>query len=214
EEPELRAILCYVEAIPDAENFFKAARRARANGKAVIAVKIGGSETARAFALAHTGSLAGPAEVFAAFAAAAGIVNVLTLEDAIEAVEFLARAPLPRGRNIAVMTNSGALRNLIAEAAERTGAQLAPLSPATLGALRAALDQDDITNPLDSKRTIPTAQYVACLDALMSAAEVDIVLAAEELPLQEGAERRVANLRTLEGAAQRAAAAGKTLAAF
>src|SRR5262249_25915601 len=117
-------------------------------------------------------------------------------------------------RNIAVMTNSGALRNLIAEAAERTGAQLAPLLPATLGALRAALDQDDITNPLDSKRTIPTAQYVACLDALMRAAEVDIVLAAEELPLQEGAERRVANLRTLEGAAQRAAAAGKTLAAF
>ena len=54
------------------------------------------------------------------------------------------------------MTNSGALRNLITEAADRAGATLAPLSEATQRALRTALDQDDITNPLDTKRTIPT----------------------------------------------------------
>jgi acyl-CoA synthetase (NDP forming) len=213
-ESELRVILCYVEAIPDAERFFDAARRARANGKTVVAVKIGGSEAARAFALAHTASLAGNAQVFEAFASAAGIVSTRTLEDAVEAVEFLARAPLPRGRDIAVMTNSGALRNLITEAAARTGARLAALSPLTRETLGRALDQTDITNPLDTKRTIPTAQYVACLDALVDAPEIDIVLTAEELPLQEGAERRLANLLSLGGVAQRAAGVGKALAMF
>ncbi len=58
------------------------------------------------------------------------------------------------------MTNSGALRNLIAEAADRTGAPLAALSDATRAALAEALKQSDITNPLDTKRTIPTGQYV------------------------------------------------------
>ena len=144
----------------------------------------------------------------------AGVVRLLSLEDAIEAVEFLARSRPPRGSNIAAVTNSGALRNLIAEAADRTGATLAPLSEATCAALRKALNQSDITNPLDTKRTIPPAQYAACVDALVNAPEVDIVLCAEELPRDDGAERRVANLRTLEDAAQRAAALGKAVAVF
>jgi acetyltransferase len=214
DQPDLRVILCYIEAVPDAERFLAAARRARANGKTVVAVKIGGSETARAFALAHTGSLVGTAEAFEAVASAAGVVCFSTLEDALEAVEFLARAPLPSGCNIAVMTNSGALRNLITEAADRTGATLAPLSAATQAMLGKALGQADITNPLDTKRTIPTPQYVACVDALIAAPEVDILLAAEDLPLDDGAERRVANLRSREGGAARAKVAGKTVAAF
>src|SRR5262249_31273485 len=77
-----------------------------------------------------------------------------------------------------------------------------------------ALKQDDITNPLDTKRTIATSQYVACLDALVNAPEVDIVLTAEELPRDDGAERRIANLRALEAAGQRATALGKPVAVF
>ena len=78
-------------------HFLEAARRARHNGKIVVAVKIGGSESSRAAALAHTGSLAGSAQVFEAIAGAAGVVYFPTFEDAIEAVEFLARQPLPQG---------------------------------------------------------------------------------------------------------------------
>ena len=77
DQPELRVILCYIEAIPDAAHFLDAARRARANGKTVVAVKIGGSESARAFALAHTGSLAGSVgSVRGRCAAAAGVVRL------------------------------------------------------------------------------------------------------------------------------------------
>ncbi|MGH6771764.1 MAG: acetate--CoA ligase family protein [Xanthobacteraceae bacterium] len=214
EQPELRVILCYVEAVADAAHFLEAARRARENGKLVVAVKIGGSDAARASALAHTGSLAGSAEAFAAFARSAGIVQFSAFEDAIEAVEFLARAPWPRGRNIAVMSNSGALRSLATEAAERTGTTLASLSPATETALRAALDQAEIANPLDTKRTIPAEQYGACLDALIDAPEIDIVLVAEELPIEPGVARRIANLGALSDAARRAAQIGKPVAIF
>jgi acetyltransferase len=213
-QPELRVILCYIEAVPDAGRFLDAARRARANGKTIVAVKIGGSDEARASALAHTGSLAGSAEVFAAFAAAAGVIRFLSFEDAIESVEFLARAPLPKGRNVAVMTNSGALSSLVTEAAQRTGTTLASLSDTTVSLLRVTLEQPDIANPLDTKRTIPTPQYVACLDALVNAPEVDIVLVSEELPFEPGVERRIANLRSLEGVSRRAADIGKTLAMF
>src|SRR5215470_8059220 len=205
-QPELKVILCYIEGVPDATRFLAAARRAHENGKTVLAIKIGASDAARDFALAHTGSLAGNAAAFEAVAATAGVVRLVSIEDAIEAIELLARCRPPRGPNIAAVTNSGALRNLIAEAADRAGA--------TLAALSEALKQSDITNPLDTKRTIATRQYVACLDALVDAPEVDIVLTAEELPRDDGAERRVANLRALETVAQRAATLGKPIAAF
>ena len=213
-QPELKVVLCYIESVPDAPRFLAAARRAHDNGKTVVAVKIGASDAAREFALAHTGALTGNAKVFEAYAAAAGIVCMTSLEDAIEAVEFLARAPRPGGGNIAAMTNSGALRNLITEAAERAGATLAPLSDATRETLRSALGQPGITNPIDTIRTIPTAAYAACVDALIGAPEVDIVLCAEELPRDDGAKRRVDNLRSLEPAAMRAHTQGKAMAVF
>src|SRR4029077_6080980 len=92
------------------------------------------------------------------------------------------------------------------------GAKLATLSDATRDALNQALGHADIANPLDTKRTIPNPQYVACLNALLDAPETDIVLAVEELPLEAGVERRVANLRSLEAAAQRAKGRGKSVA--
>jgi acyl-CoA synthetase (NDP forming) len=214
DQPELKVILCYIEAIPDAATFFDAARRARRNGKIVLVVKIGSSEAARASALAHTGALAGSAEAFTALAKAAGIVQFHALEDAIEAVDMIARAPLPKGRNIAIMTSSGAVRSLATEAAERAGATLAPLSPATLASLSATLGHSDVANPLDTKRTIPADQYGGCLDALANAPEVDVVLLAEEFPIEGGVARRIANLNALSESAKRSAALGKPVVMF
>ena len=53
------------------------------------------------------------------------------------------------------MSNSGALRSLVTEAAERAGATLAKLSSATEASLRAILEQTNVSNPLDTIRTIP-----------------------------------------------------------
>jgi acetate---CoA ligase (ADP-forming) len=212
--PELRVILCYIEGVPDAGHFLEAARRARANGKAVVAVKVGASESSRAAALAHTGSLAGSAEAFDAVAGSAGVIRFNSFEDAIEAVEFLARLPLPRGRHMAVMSNSGALRSLITEAAERTGATLAALSDATTASLGTILEQPKVSNPLDTIRTIPEKQYKGCIDTLIDAPEVDIVLVAEDLPIDNSVDRRLGNLLSIEGLSRRAEALGKTVAVF
>jgi acetyltransferase len=214
DQSDLRVILCYVESIPDPAGFLNAARRARQNGKAVVTVKIGGSEAARASALAHTGALAGSAAVFDVFASAAGIIRCTALEDAVEAVEFLARSPMPRGDGIALMSISGALRSLITEAADRTGARLARFSSSTVRALADVLGVADVDNPLDTRRTLQSAQYASCLDILTKAPEVDVLLVAEEFPLVGGVERRIANLQVLQDLALRAREIGKPVAMF
>jgi acyl-CoA synthetase (NDP forming) len=212
DQPELRVVLCYIESIPDADRFLTAVRRARHNGKAIVAVKIGGSEEARASALAHTGALAGRSEVFDVFASAAGLIHFGSLEDALEAVEFLARSPMPRGDRVALMTISGAVRSLMMEGAQRTGLRLSRFSADTRQALSKTLGITIADNPLDTRRTLPSDQYAGCLDVLVNASEVDMLLVAEEFPRVAGVERRVANLRMLDRAASSARAAGKPVA--
>jgi acyl-CoA synthetase (NDP forming) len=213
-EPALRVILCYIEQVHAPERFFEASRRAAAAGKTIVAVKIGRSEAGRKAALAHTGTLAGALDVFDAFAREAGIVRVDTIEDAITAVTYLARLPRPRGRRVAVVTNSGAVRNLTIETAARAGLALAEYDVVTAQRLAALLGPDVPSNPLDTKRTLPPEAYVACIEALAASADHDGVLIVEELPDVPGVARKLVNLRALAAWAGRRPAGSIPVAVF
>src|SRR5262249_53739935 len=163
----------------------------------------GASETSRTFALAHTGALAGSAQAFDAYAAAAGIVRLVSIEDAIEAGRVFGPRPPPRGAQNAPGANSGGPRNPTPQTPHPWRPPRAPRPRPPAARRQQAPDQPHTTTPPDTKRTPAARQYVACFDTLVNAPEVDIVLAAEELPRDDGAERRVANLRSLEEVAQR-----------
>ena len=197
--PGVRVILCYIEALRDAARFLTAAAKARANGRSIVAVKIGGGAEARAAALAHTGALVGNRDAFDALARNAGIVRVDSLEDLIEAAELLVRIPNAYASKVAFMTNSGALKSLMTEAAGQHGVGLATLARHTTARLCAALGPDaSPSNPLDTRRTLPTDTYMASITALAEAPEVDLVVTIEELPREAGVARKVGNLRALE----------------
>ena len=212
EDPDLRVITCYVESVSDGPAFLAAAQTARRNGKSIVVVKAGGSEEARKAALAHTGSLAGSTEVFDAFARDAGIVRVDTLEDMVEAAAYLARMKRPKGRRVCVMTNSGALKSLGTDAAETYGVEFAKLDPATGARMRETLADAELANPFDTKRTLRTEEYMACVRALHDDPNVDLLLLAEELPRAAGIERKVANLTALDAFVGQEAS--KAVAAF
>lgn len=195
-EPQVRAILLYLEQVVRADDFLDACRAAGDAGKTVIAVKIGGSDAGRAAALAHTGALAGTVDAFDAVAGAAGVVRFDCLEDAVEGLEYAVRAELPRGPGVAVMTNSGAMKSLVSESAARVGVELVKLAPATQERISAQLAADAPPgNPVDLKQTIRTENYVACLDALADDPDVGLILLGEEIPQVPGIERKEANLK-------------------
>lgn len=199
DDADVRVVLCYVEMIRDAARFLDACRKAASQGKSVVVVKIGGSAEARAAALAHTGAMVGSLDAFDAAATGSGIIRVDSLEEAIEAAELLSRASRPRGTRFAFMTNSGAMKSLMTEAAVRHGLSLAHLSPTTADAIANALGEGaEPGNPLDTKKTIPTDTYLACVDALGRSGDADLVVLIEELPREGGVARKVRNFEALD----------------
>ncbi|MDB5642290.1 MAG: acetyl-CoA synthetase, partial [Hyphomicrobiales bacterium] len=197
-DPKIRVICCYIESVVDAGAFLAAARHATASGKHVVVLKAGGNEAAREAALAHTGALTGSLEAFDALAGDAGVIRVDNLEDAVEAASMLSVVGRPAGRRLAVMTNSGAFKSIVTARAEHYGLSLPDLQDLSRASILQAIADADVSNPFDTKRTLPTDAYIASIRALHDDPGVDAVLIAEELPRDAGIERKVQNFLALD----------------
>jgi acetate---CoA ligase (ADP-forming) len=201
DQPELKVIILYIEAITDLEKFKAACRMARTAGKAIVAVKLGQSESGRTAAMAHTGSLAGAMEAFDAVAADIGVIRAETLDDAVEIAELLAHTGIPRGRRLGGVTNSGAFRGLFIEAAERNGLHFSALAPETTAKLKTVLGVGSLVgNPTDGGFSVLTSQenFRATIEGLHSDPNVDMVLFQEKLPREPGSERAERHLSMIE----------------
>jgi acetate---CoA ligase (ADP-forming) len=192
DQPELKVILIYVEAIAQLDTFKAACRMARAAGKSIVAVKLGQSEAGRNAAMAHTGSLAGSVEAFDAVAGDIGVIRAETLDDAIEITELLVHTGAPPGRRLGAVTLSGAYRGLLLDSAERNGLEFPPLAPSTTARLNAALTVGSlVSNPIDGGFGVLSSadNFMASIDALHADPGVDMVLIQEALPRAPGSDR-------------------------
>jgi acetyltransferase len=201
DQPELKVIIVYIEAIADIEKFKAACRMARAAGKAIVAVKLGQSESGRNAAMAHTASLAGSIEAFDAVAADLGIVRADTLDDAVEISELLVHTGAPGGRRLGAITLSGAFRGLLYDAAERNGLQFPKLADATLAKLNAILGVGSlVSNPIDGGFGVLSSDdnYKASIAALQADPNIDMILIQENLPREPGSDRAERYIHTVE----------------
>jgi acyl-CoA synthetase (NDP forming) len=149
DDPQTEAIACYMEAIKDRHRFIDAVTRARANGKPVIAMKVGSSAVGAAAAASHTASLAGSDAVYDAAFRQLGVERAVSPEDLIEIAYACTRGRLPRSRRLAVMTVSGGAGVLMADAAEREGVELTPLSAAAQAQVLSWVPFAAARNPVD-----------------------------------------------------------------
>jgi acetate---CoA ligase (ADP-forming) len=201
DQPELKVIILYIEAIADLEKFKAACRMARQAGKAIVAVKLGQSESGRTAALAHTGSLAGTMEAFDAVAADLGVIRADTLDDAVEVTELLAHTGMPRGKRLGAVTHSGAFRGFLIEAAERNGLQFPALAPETTTKLNSILGVGSLVgNPSDGGFAVLSSSenFKATITALQADPNVDMVLFQERLPREGGSERAEHHIAMVE----------------
>ncbi len=171
-----RAIVMYLETIPNPRKFMSAARAA-ARLKPVIAIKSGRHEQSAKAAATHTGALSGADRVVDAALLRAGILRVKGLAELFDAVETTARfAPLERAR-LGIVTNGGGAGVLAVDQLIDCNGELAELSPETIARLDAVLPATwSHANPVDIIGDAPPERYRAAVEAVAADAGTDVVL--------------------------------------
>ncbi|MEO5669360.1 MAG: acetate--CoA ligase family protein [Ramlibacter sp.] len=153
-DPATRLIVMAIEGCRDGRKLARALRAARAAGKPVLAMKVGVSQAGARAAATHTGSLSGEDRVFDAVLRDCGAHRAASLDALVDAACVAGAGPLPRGKNLLVVTTSGGIGVLSADAAEASGLELPAISDSALGDIRQVAALADGHNPVDTSTGI------------------------------------------------------------
>ena len=177
DDPQVHAILLYVESITHARKFMSAARFA-ARLKPVIVLKAGRFEAGRKAATSHTGALAGRDDVYHAAFERAGLLRVYSIPELFDMVTTLTQSRTPAGNRLAIITNGGGIGVLAADTLAEAGGQLAQFSNQTLKQLNQALPSTwSHGNPVDIIGDASPARYADTLRILQQDRNIDAILA-------------------------------------
>jgi acetyltransferase len=172
-DPKTKSILMYIEGITDARKFMSAARHF-ARAKPIIVVKAGKyGESAKA-AASHTGSLSGEDLIYDKAFKRAGMVRVDEIADLFNCAEVLGTQPLPRGPNLAIITNAGGPGVMATDALITRGGKVAQLSIKTMETLSGFLPHYwSRGNPIDILGDAKADRYRATIKTCLDDESVD-----------------------------------------
>jgi acetyltransferase len=172
-DPKTRSILMYIEGITDARKFMSAGRHF-ARTKPIIVVKAGKfSESAKA-AASHTGSLTGEDMIYDKAFKRAGMVRVDEIADLFNCAAVLGMQPIPRGPNIAIITNAGGPGVMATDVLIAQGLTLAKLSEKTMETLNSVLPNFwSRGNPIDILGDANAERYRTVVEACLNDDNVD-----------------------------------------
>ncbi|MDO8726418.1 MAG: bifunctional acetate--CoA ligase family protein/GNAT family N-acetyltransferase [Candidatus Methanoperedens sp.] len=175
-DPKTRSILMYIEGITDARKFMSAARHF-SRTKPIIVVKSGRSIESAKAAASHTGAITGVDMVYDAAFKRAGIVRVKDIADLFNCAEAIGKQPLPRGPNLAIITNAGGPGVMASDAIIALGGKLAQLDNATIEKLNTILPPHwSKGNPVDILGDAKAKRFEDALEACFIDENVDGVL--------------------------------------
>jgi acetate---CoA ligase (ADP-forming) len=179
EDDSTRSIALFLESIRYPEELRLVAAKARARGKALVAMKIGRSEASIRTAMAHTGALVGDDAINDAVFRQLGILRVSSLEDLLTTAGLAGYLGQLPGRRMGVVTPSGGACDILSDLAEDMGILLPDFAPETVKQLREVLPSFSTAhNPLDVTGyvVVDSTLQQRALEVVVNDPNIDFVL--------------------------------------
>ncbi|MFB0527817.1 MAG: acetate--CoA ligase alpha subunit [bacterium] len=149
EDRETKVILGYLEGVSNGTRFMEVAREV-SREKPVIITKSGRTQAGARAASSHTGTLTGSDSAYEAAFRQCGVIRAETVQSLFDYAIAFAHQPLPRGPNLAILTNAGGPGIIAADAVESSILQMASFREDTISKLRKELPANaSIYNPVD-----------------------------------------------------------------
>jgi acyl-CoA synthetase (NDP forming) len=162
DDAETSVICLVVEKIRAAAPFFAAVRHAREQGTAVIALKLGRTESARTIIQSHTGAIADAAWVYDLAFREHGILAAHDIDEMLDMAQLFDQLPAKRWRPMrraALITSSGGVSALAADLAVDARTEL-PAMPEVAEWVRETIPGAETVNPLDMTGFVVTDRAV------------------------------------------------------
>lgn len=145
--------------------------------KPIVVVKSGTTASGARAASSHTGALAGLEIAVDALLHQCGVIRVSTIDEMMDLIFALTKAPLPKGDRIGILTNAGGPAIMATDTVEDLGLSMALLDTKTKDQLRKFLPAEaSVNNPVDMLAGAGTEEYGKTLDLMLSDDGVDLVI--------------------------------------
>ena len=151
DDPDTKIIAFYVEGTRNAARLKMALAKA-ARQKPVIAIKGGMTEQGMRAAASHTASMTGAPAIWKSLFHQTGALQVESFDEMVSTVMAFDCSPLPAGKAVSIITNSGGFSVIQTDLCLRAGIEVPRFSRETVEALRrwVPLAGTSIGNPLDA----------------------------------------------------------------
>jgi acyl-CoA synthetase (NDP forming) len=197
-----KVIAAYIEGVEEGREMYEALQRA-AREKPVVVLKGGNSEVGGRATRSHTGSLSGSAQVFEGMIRQAGCTTAPTLDTLFEVCKLFEYQPLPKGKRVGIISNTGGAGVLATDACSNLGLDVVTLSDSTKQELRQVLPPMASTeNPIDVVAGGGRREYRVATELLLKDPQVDILLVICGVPTFAGMTQTEHAAGTLEGVRQ------------
>jgi len=133
-------ILGYVEGLREGTRFLELAKEITKK-KPIVIMKVGRTDVGTRAARSHSAALAGSDAVLDSAFKQCGVIRVDKLHEVIDLAVALLGQSLPRGRRVGVLSMSGGMAVIAADALRKEGFELPPLSAATMEKLNSMMSR-------------------------------------------------------------------------
>ncbi|HPR92003.1 MAG TPA: acetate--CoA ligase family protein [Candidatus Dojkabacteria bacterium] len=163
--PLIKAIAIYLEEFSDGKEFVSIAQRSK---KPILLIAPGSSEKSKQAISSHTGSLASSYDTVLAAVKKANLLLVENSEELYKLIELVDMGYMPKGKNVAVVSNAGGPGITAVDSAEREGLEIISLGEKTQQKLKRDLPVEaSFENPVDVLGDAKSDRYASAIETVI-----------------------------------------------
>lgn len=175
-DPKVEVISAYIEGITNGRKFIDMALKVTRK-KPIVVIKSGDTSAGSNAVSSHTGTLAGSTKAYSAALKQSGVIRARTVRNLFDYSAAFAYQPLPKGRNIAIITNAGGPGIMATDACEENQINLVNLEEKTVNKLKKFLPAAaNFHNPVDVLGDALADRYRKTLEIIFEDENVDAIL--------------------------------------
>ncbi len=172
-DEKTKVIILHIESLANPQEFIKVAGRITPR-KPILGMKTGRTALGARAVVSHTGSMMRADTAIESVFKKCGIISFKNQEDICQAAIAFATQPIPKGKNVGIITNTGGPGIITTDECLEAGLNIAELAPQTKENLKANLfPEATVSNPVDVLATAGPKEYAVAIESLLADPNVD-----------------------------------------